>query len=262
MSTLPDRLVLTNYQLHLPTFEGPLDLLLKLIEKAELPISEVSLISVTGQFLAHVEELGGIRPEALAEFTAIGARLVLLKSRSLLPRPAETAEDDFGEELVTRLLEYQSAKAAALLLAEKQQSGQRAYVRLASVTAPASDQMAPLARHQAVSLARAIRRRFSALPSPRTLVDGRERVPIRVMLERALSTVLPGGRYRFQDVVGPSPTREEAMTAFLAVLILMRRRMFDAEQEGPFEPIDLWRTSETDISLTELIPAEALSEIA
>ena len=262
MSTLPDRLVLTNYQLHLPTFEGPLDLLLKLIEKAELPISEVSLISVTDQFLSHVDELGGIRPEALAEFTAIGARLVLLKSRTLLPRPADVIEDDFGEDLVTRLLEYQAAKAAAHLLAEKQQSGERAYARLASVSAPASDQLAPLARHQAISLARAIRKRFSTLPPPRQIVDGRERVPIRVMLERALSTVVPGKRYRFQDVVGPSPSREEAMTAFLAVLILVRRRLFDAEQDGPFEPIELWRTSETDISLTELIPAEALSEIA
>src|SRR3954451_15360789 len=177
MSTLPDRLVLTNYQLHLPTFEGPLDLLLKLIEKAELPISEVSLISVTGQFLAHVDELGGIRPEALAEFTAIGARLVLLKSRTLLPRPTEVIEDDFGEELVTRLLEYKAAKAAALLLAERQQSGERAFARTASVSPPTTDQLAPLARHQAIALARAIRKRFSTLPSPRQIADGRERVP-------------------------------------------------------------------------------------
>src|SRR5690349_14142787 len=118
MSTLPDRLTLVDYQLHLPTFEGPLDLLLRLIEKAELPISEVSLIAVTSQFLAFGEESGGIHPEAMAEFTAIGARLVLLKSRSLLPRPAELEEDDIGEELVSRLLEYQAIKAAALRMAE------------------------------------------------------------------------------------------------------------------------------------------------
>lgn len=262
MSTPPDRLTLIDYQLHLPTFEGPLDLLLRLIEKAELPISEVSLIAVTGQFLAFVEESGGIRPEALAEFTAIGARLVLLKSRSLLPRPAEAEEDDIGEELVSRLLEYQAIKTAALRMAKHQLSGQRSFARLASISTPKNDQLAPLALHQPIALARAIRRRLSIVPSPRQLIDGRERIPIRVMLERALTIVAPGRRVRFVDVVGDGATREEAMTSFLAVLVLVRRRVFDAEQHGPFEPIDLWRTGNGEVELTELMPADQLGEIA
>lgn len=262
MSTLPDRLTLVDYQLHLPTFEGPLDLLLRLIEKAELPISDVSLIAVTGQFLAYVEASGGIRPEAMAEFTAIGARLVLLKSRSLLPRPAEVEEDDIGEELVSRLLEYQAIKAAAIRLGEQQLSGERSFARVANIATPKNDQLAPLALHQPIALARAIRRRLSIVPVPRQLIDGRERIPIRIMLERALTIVAPGRRVQFRDVVGDGATREEAMTSFLAVLVLVRRRIFDAEQHGPFAPIDLWRTGNADVELTELVPADRLGEIA
>jgi chromatin segregation and condensation protein Rec8/ScpA/Scc1 (kleisin family) len=78
------------------------------------------------------------------------------------------------------------------------------------------------------------------------------------MLERALSTVIPGRRARFTDVTGPEATREETMTAFLAVLILVRRRVFDAEQPDTFGAIDLWRTAEAIPQLTELIPADAL----
>ena len=109
---------LADYQLRLPAFEGPLDLLLRLIEKAELPIAEVSLIAVTDQFLAHVRALGGIEPEALADFTAIGARLVLLKSRSLLPRPPAQDDEEEEDDLVARLREYQAAKQAAEILAQ------------------------------------------------------------------------------------------------------------------------------------------------
>jgi chromatin segregation and condensation protein Rec8/ScpA/Scc1 (kleisin family) len=109
-----------------------------------------------------------------------------------------------------------------------------------------------------MSLVRALRRRLSTVPSPVQMIQGRQRIPIRVMLERALSTVLPGRRSRFSDVAGIGATREETMTAFLAVLILVRRRVFDAEQPQTFGDIDLWRTSEQAPNLTELVPADAM----
>lgn len=257
-ATLSPRLHVTDYQLHLPTFEGPLDVLLRLIERAELPISEVSLVAVTDQFLAHVRELGGIDPSVLAEFTAIAARLVLLKSRSLLPRPAVEADEEIEDDLVSRLRDYQAAKNAARELADLQAQGERGYGRLAAVSLPRSSEPSRLAQHQALSLVRALRRRLSTIPSPVHLIQGRERIPIRVMLERALSTVIPGRRARFSEVAGTDADREATMTAFLAVLILVRRRVFDADQQETFGEIDLWRTSAEVPHLTELIPADAL----
>jgi segregation and condensation protein A len=257
-TTISPRVLVNDYQLRLPSFEGPLDVLLRLIERSELPISEVSLVAVTDQFLEYVNQIGGIEPESLAEFTAIGARLVLLKSRSLLPRPVVEGEEEVEDDLVSRLRDYQAAKNAAGKLAELQQRGERGFGRIAAVSLPRSTEPVRLAPHQALSLARALRRRLSTIPSPVQLIQGRERIPIRVMLERALSLVLPGRRSRFTDVAGSGATREETMTAFLAVLILVRRRVFDAEQQQTFGEIDLWRTAEHVPHLTELIPADAM----
>jgi chromatin segregation and condensation protein Rec8/ScpA/Scc1 (kleisin family) len=92
------------------------------------------------------------------------------------------------------------------------------------------------------------------------LVNGRERIPIRALLERALSIVQPGRRWGFTDIVQRSAGREETMTAFLAVLVLVRRRVFDADQTEPFGPIELWRTADAVPALTELVPPEAQDE--
>ena len=253
----PQPVNLANYQLRLPAFEGPLDLLLRLIERAALPISEVSLVTVTDQFLTHIRALGGIEPLALAEFTAIGTRLVLLKSRSLLPRPAAVEEDDEVDDLVTRLREYQVAKEAARQLDERRRENDRSYARNSWVKLLPNAAPAPLAQHEPLSLVRALRRRLSIVPElPRLLDTGRPRLSIRVVLERVLLVVRPGKRWQFNELTGPGADREETMATFLAMLVLVRRRVFDADQVEPFGPIELWRTADIVPALTELIPAD------
>src|SRR5680860_994700 len=101
------------YQLRLPIFEGPLDLLLKLIERQHLPIADVSLVMVSDQFLAAAREIGGASPESIAEFATVGARLVLLKAKSLLPGPAIDEGDDEPSDLIVQLIEYRAIKQAA-----------------------------------------------------------------------------------------------------------------------------------------------------
>lgn len=255
--TPPQPVNLADYQLRLPAFEGPLDLLLRLIERAALPINEISLVSVTDQFLANVRELGGIDVEALADFTAIGARLVLLKSRSLLPRPATQEEEEEVEDLVSRLREYQTVKEAAKLLEEQRKTHDRSYARSAFVKLLPNAVPAPLALHDAGNLVRALRRRLSIVPEPPRLISGRTRLSIRVVLEQVLNKVRPGQRWQFNQLAGVHADREETMTTFLALLVLVRRRVFDAEQSEPFGPIELWRTADIVPNLTELLPPDA-----
>lgn len=255
--TRPQPINLADYQLRLPAFEGPLDLLLRLIERAALPISEVSLVAVTEQFMEHVRELGGIDAESLADFTSMGTRLVLLKSRSLLPRPATREEEEEVEDLVTRLREYQVAKEAARQLEERRHNYDRSYARGAFVKAAPNAAPAPLAPHEPISLVRALRRRLSIVPERPRLVTGTPRISIRVVLERVLSLVQPGKRWQFTELTGPTASREEMMTTFLATLVLVRRRVFDADQTEPFGPIELWRTADIVPALTELIPPDA-----
>jgi chromatin segregation and condensation protein Rec8/ScpA/Scc1 (kleisin family) len=114
--TLPARPPVPIIQLD--AFEGPLDLLLSLVERRRLPIAELSLVTVADQYLAQIRSLERIEPDVLSEFVAIGARLLLLKSRSLLPaiepppQPGEEEETD-GAELVRRLETYRAFKILA-----------------------------------------------------------------------------------------------------------------------------------------------------
>jgi Uncharacterized conserved protein len=122
------------YPIQLPVFEGPLDLLLQLIEREELDITAVSLAQVTDQYLAIVEEMG--RRNSLGDLTAflvVAAKLVLIKSRVLLPgyRPRSGEEDEVAADLIRQLETYRAYRAIAAELARLEERGWRAYVRVA-----------------------------------------------------------------------------------------------------------------------------------
>ncbi|MCB0120259.1 MAG: segregation/condensation protein A, partial [Anaerolineales bacterium] len=80
---------LGSYKVHIPEYEGPLDLLLSLIERAEMDITTVSLASVTDQYLAHLQSVEQQIPDEISSFLVIAAKLVQIKSEALLPRPPE-----------------------------------------------------------------------------------------------------------------------------------------------------------------------------
>lgn len=236
----PDTRLLTSYQLRLPTFEGPLDVLLRLIERDQLAIADVSLVAVTDQFLAYVNRLGSAPAEVLAEFATVAARLILLKSRSLLPRPhLKTEQDVDPDDLVTQLTDYRRFQEAALLLGERDSRGTGAYGRGMGIVLPVPSALSPLAPHQPSSLARALRRRFSQAGPDIQVMATRPIVTVREIVARALSLAASRGRFRFRDVLSGGADRQEVLTAFLAILVLVRRRVMDAEQTTPFGDITL-----------------------
>lgn len=231
-----------GYQLRLPSFEGPLDVLLRLIERSQLQVTDVSLVAVTDQFLAHIDALGGADPDAIAEFTNVGTRLVLLKSRSLLPRPPTVDEEETTSDLARELIEYRAVKLAAQQLAERDRRGEGAFARaLGGIAMPAANAAPKLAMHEANWLARALRRRLTAVPSPRAIMQARPLISLREMVERVLWTVRDGQRAEFGTIARQCRDAHELRTAFLALLVLIRRRVIDAEQETPFGEITLRR---------------------
>ncbi len=92
----------TGFQLRLDAFEGPLDLLLRLIEQEELDITTVSLVQVTDQYLSYLRSAPVTNFEALADFIAIAAKLIFLKSRALLPRPPDEEPDEQPEDHIAQ----------------------------------------------------------------------------------------------------------------------------------------------------------------
>jgi segregation and condensation protein A len=228
-----------SYQLRLPTFEGPLDLLLKLIERQDLPITDVSLVMVSDQFLDAARAVGGAHPESVAEFASVGARLVLLKAKSLLPRPAADDEDDEPSDLVVQLIEYRAVKQAAAEFGNWDRIGNAAFVKGSqAVELPQKPKDLPLAYHEPNLLVRAISRRLVSKSSVSHMVAVRPLVSMSVIVGRLLEALGPE-KVTFQELaVRVSGSSQDRRALFLALLVLVRRSAVEVEQAEPFS--DIW----------------------
>lgn len=232
---------LAGYQLRLPSFEGPLDVLLRLIEREQLAITDVSLVAVTDQFVAHLASLEDSPPATIAEFAAVAGRLVLLKSRTLIPRPPAPEETE-PDGLVRQLTEYRLLRAAVERFAAADRGAGAAFARGEGIARPEAP-TPRLAAHEAEALARALRRRLTISPEPSLPVGLRPAVTLREMAERLLETLGDdrSGCLSFHGFAGACRERQEILVGFVAVLSLVRRRVIDAEQDGLFEDIRLRR---------------------
>src|SRR5437879_3040269 len=151
-------------ELHLESFDGPLELLLLPIEQRRLPITQVSLAQVADQYLAQVHALPALDADLLADFLVIGSKLLLLKSRALLLTEEPDPEvEEVATDLAERLATYRVFRAAAEVLRELEQRGERMY---ATQREPLiSTQPAPLAPLGADALL-AVWRRFALSSTP------------------------------------------------------------------------------------------------
>jgi segregation and condensation protein A len=232
--------LLHDYQLRLPSYEGPLDVLLRLIEAQQLPISDVSLMAVLDQFMAYIESRIAPEPGEIAEFAAIAGRLTVLKSRELLPRPAPTTEDDEPSDLVRQLEEYRAIKLAAARLATTH--GAAAYGRGASIEHP-PPVIAAMPQQSPRMLVRALRRWLSRVPSSPMTVATRHAITLREMISRVFSLVGANGTGNFTAFVTRVPERQDRALAFLALLTLIRRHAVEASQPELFGEITFTRKS-------------------
>ena len=248
-ATAPDgQGMLTDYQLRLPGYEGPLDVLLRLIERNQLEITDVSLVAVTAQFLAYVDGLAEAPPEVIAAFTTVGTRLAVLKSRSLLPRPPAVEEDDGPSDLTQQLLEYRRARDASAFLADRARQDLRSYTRLVPGPVDPALRRASerLVDYPASALVQALRRRLTVVPRPSRMIPARKVVSLRETVNRMLDLTGIRPRVAFSEVVSQYVSRTEVATAFLGMLVLMRRTVIAAEQTELFGEIHLNRNTEIE----------------
>jgi segregation and condensation protein A len=231
MSPRPLVPTLASYQLRLPAFEGPLDVLLTLIERERLDISELSLVAVTDGFLAYIDNLRDPEPAMLAEFAGIAARLLVLKSRSLLPQPATVEQEPTVDDLAAQLLEYQRVRQAAAALREKELAGWRAYARppMTMASPPKVVLQAPPLMH----LRRALLRTLARMKEEPEVAALTRIVSIADMLQRLRSRLMGARRASFQELVG-TEARDETIAGFIALLALWRRGEVAVTQQRLF----------------------------
>ncbi len=239
------------YRVTLSAFEGPIDLLLQLIERTKLDITQIALAQIADQYLTHVRSLEAPEPRALAEFVALAARLLLIKSRTLLPPPirAETAEtsslEDDAEALTRQLREYQRYKQAALRLQEWQAQGRQTFVRTAVPTLPILPTVAwnDTRHYTLANLTAAWEQRMQLLQT--TAAASPLPLPPRLTVAEVVQHIRDRlGRqawFSFEDWLALTCTRQEIVVSFWAVLELLKRRVIMIEQAVLFGPISIGR---------------------
>jgi segregation and condensation protein A len=249
------------YQIDLPVFTGPLDLLLHLIERQELDITAISLLAVTEQFLEQVARLKENKVEQLIDFLVIGARLVLIKSRALLPKspvllPGDDEEEDPAEALARQLQAYKQFKQAAAWLAKCEAEGRRTYLRLAPP--PRLEARLDLGGVTAGSLSAAVQAalaRTTRLEESVSLVQ-RRAITVEAQIERLRRDLKQAGSYTFRHLLSSQPSRVEVAVSLLAVLELIKRQEVEAFQTEPFGPIELRATHKSgDARINQKAPA-------
>lgn len=232
-----------DYSVSLPDYEGPLDLLLQLIERAELDITRISLAAVADQYLEFVTRPGNIELNALADYLVLAARLILIKSRSLLPHLQEQAEvevEDSAETLARQLREYKLFKQLAQRLREREAHNIHVYPRRAPAPKPAVTHPTKIVGLSYSALYNALKRTVQANA---TLPAGTMIEPLQLSIHHRIAQIreLTASRARveFSALINQSRTRVQVIVTFLAILESLKRKLIYVEQDDMFGEIYL-----------------------
>ncbi|HEV2582236.1 MAG TPA: ScpA family protein [Ktedonobacteraceae bacterium] len=246
----------SNYVVRLPIFEGPLDLLLHLIEKRQMEITTVSLVAVTDQYMAYLRQWreDNMPLANMAAFLSIATRLLFIKSQSLLPRTTKeemTSEMEsaaaMAEELRAHLLEYKLAKEIARYLRLREKAGLQTFARsglLAGIEAQLAWTPPTIVGLEVETLAQAFARLLAQ--QAREQVNGIAFVPTaRVRVSERIAEIIDRLRARprvlLSELLEEAPSRVIIIVTFLAVLELWKHARIAVVQDLLFSPIALER---------------------
>lgn len=247
-----------TYRVSLPDFEGPLDLLLHLIQKHELSIADLPVSFITEKYLEYLSLMQVLQIDIASEYLVMAATLVHLKSKTLLPPDPKASKDpelnenellDPREELIRRLLEYQKYKDAAEQLNSRAVVGRDTFVR--SVYVEASKELAPLAE---VGLFRLLEAFQSVLSNAKVELKHEvttDRISITEKIHELCDVLRIRGRAEFTDLFSEFVTRFDFVITFLAILEMTRLRMTRVVQTEPFAPLFIELTVLDDEAFNE-----------
>lgn len=231
------------YTVKLEQFEGPLDLLLELIEEEKLEITKISLAKVAGQYLEYIKKIENIKPECLAFFLSIAARLVLLKSRAILPilELTEEEEEDINE-LQRKLEEYRRFRIAALKLGKISKSGKTSFSKESFWGV--STFFYPPKNITTNDLKSAFRKILAEIPEFQILPQ--EKMARALHLEDRIKEIQEFLKEKiemsFGEMIKNKSSRVDVIVSFLALLELVKQRLVMTRQEGLFSEIYLKNT--------------------
>ena len=230
----------SHYQSQEKIFEGPLDLLLDLIEKEELEVTDVSLAQVADQFLKYLENSENVSPEYLADFLLVAGKLILIKSKAILPMlELEKEEEEDIEELKVRLKEYKKFKEVAKELRKLESRkkilfSRQSYSGMKTIFCPPE-------KLSILDLQNIFESVLDKLPKVEVLVKEtiKKVISIKDKIDYLKKSLLERVNLTFHSAIVDKKDKVEIVVTFLAMLELARNNMVVVEQENMFGEIKI-----------------------
>ena len=228
------------YQVKTEKFEGPMELLLELIEKEKLDINELSLSKVADEYLNFIKNNDKIELRHLAEFLSVASRLILIKSRSILPTLKFTDEEEAEiKDLERQLEEYKKFREVSAKLGKMSKSGKRSFSRAGFIGVKSV--FYPPKNINVFDLKKNFLKILSEIPLIEKLQE--EIVAEVVTLEEKISDLEQMLRKKvetsFSDLVSGAKEKIDVVISFLAILEMVKQRIINVEQKSLFEDIKL-----------------------
>lgn len=225
-------------------FEGPLDLLLHLIEKNKLNIYDIPIVDITDQYIAYVEQMEEENLDLISEFLIMAATLIEIKSRMLLPKEEKEEEEDPREELVRRLLEYKIYKYAANELSHMRNEADRVFYGDAQMprevleyeeTVEPEDVIGDLTLRKLNEIFQSVMKKKQDKIDPIRSSFGKiekEEVRVEEKITYIRRQLLGLKNINFRTLLELQATKTQLVVTFLAVLELMKMGLIEVKQEG------------------------------
>lgn len=231
-----------EYLVSTPLYHGPLDLLLQLIERAELDITKLALAQVTAQYLEYIKNLPQLSLDEVSAFLVVAAKLIQIKSEFLLPHPPtrEVGEEDLGEALARQLSLYRQFKRIADHLDDMQKLDRRTYLSLASI--PIIESKPDLQGLELMDLVDAALLAYARKPEQSQSLEttiSTPKVTIREKIRFMTDQLRRFGHSTFKALLGQERTRVDIVVTFLAMLELVKMHFVEAQQDKLFEDINI-----------------------
>ena len=226
------------YEIKLPIFEGPLDLLLHLIKENKVDIYDIPISLITSRYLEYIGLMKELDLEIAGEFLVMAATLIQIKSRMLLPPDEEAALEQMEDprfELVQRLLDYQTYKDASVILKEREDEWSRVFERepLKDEEEEAAEPELYLFDVNLFDLLAAFKNILDTAPAEIGMIT-REALTVKDKMMHIIDMIENHDTIRFEELFKESITRVQVIVTFLALLELLRLGLARAYQEKEF----------------------------
>lgn len=240
------------YQVELTGFQGPMDLLLHLIDRDQVDVYDIPISRITEQFIRHIEVMQSVSLEKAGEFIAMAATLMVIKMKLLMPRhfaEDEVEEDDPRAELVRKILEYKRFKEAAEALQQHELTRQQFHLRQTRYPYTEELDLEPKLRLEMFDLLSALAGVFDRVQAKPTHEITREAYTVAEKMALIVARIEAEGTITFEDLFEGDTIKMEVIVTFIAVLEMVKRGRLEFLQTKALGPIWIQRPTVTENEL-------------